>query len=953
MTGSPSDPVLWHVHRLFNVGAVGTLSDSELLDQFAARRDEAATAAFEELVVRHGPMVLRICRRILGDAHDAEDAFQAAFVVLANRAGSIRRTGSVASWLFGVAQRVAWHSKRGAARRHTLNLAAADRITESYLPPETDPDWEILHEEINTLPERLRAPILLCYLQGLTYDAAADRLGLSSVSLRGRLARARERLRLRLTRRGVTVPAGLFATGAASEAQAAISMALLHSTTRLAQGFVAGDTAATLARGVLNSMLWNKVRIGAALVLLGIGSSYWAWRSLGATSAGVGNLGANQAGVNKPSPTPRIQPSAAAITYRFTGSVRVEGTGEPVQGAELSFQLGDLTGSSSADRIRSVTSGKDGQLLVDLLPGQAAAWALVAPAGYWVPNRRSASETFVLSPDQPTRRQDYVVRRGIVWPFRLTVGTDKKSVREGSVNASIADTLLWNEVDESGLAHLTLPSEGDSVSVGASAHRRLQRRYPSAHPVMIPLEWAAGFRPDAVKSVDRLDGRFRMIDDAGRIATMGPSARAVIDRSGQLATEPAPGRVEPIVTGGKLVITVNLFDPESLSAGDLTGQVIDELGQPIDGALISPAFHIHDGNRGGGSFPDNRENQVITDRNGKFVIRGIRCPQFYGRSTTFSLVVRKEGFAGAETAELSAQPGKAGSARALDPIRLEWGVTLKGTVVDPNGRPAAGVWILPLANFALRSRFTRSDAAGKFALSDLPKGLVELSFQYGTASASGKYLADGTADEIKVQLRSSDGAPAPTKPARANAPDPPAVGSPASPLQVVGWTDGQAHSLADHRGKVVFLDFWGIWCSACIDGMPNLERFKQKYEPRGIVFLSIHTPGEEIDKIRRFLNVKQSSIVSALDANRGPNGNSDDGVTAGRYGVKGYPTVVMIDRQGMIAFHSGIGTKEGVAAMKRLGKEMGIEESTMTKKQFERLHEAFFSREIEKVLMQP
>ena len=98
MAGTPADRMLRQVHRLFNFGTVGTMSDAELLDRFVSRRDEAAEAAFEELVSRHGPMVLRVCRSVLRDAHDAEDAFQAVFLVLANRARSIRRSGSVASW---------------------------------------------------------------------------------------------------------------------------------------------------------------------------------------------------------------------------------------------------------------------------------------------------------------------------------------------------------------------------------------------------------------------------------------------------------------------------------------------------------------------------------------------------------------------------------------------------------------------------------------------------------------------------------------------------------------------------------------------------------------------------------------------------------------------------------------------------------------------------------------
>src|SRR6516165_4976373 len=117
MAVNPSDRVQRQVNRLFNYGTLGAMPDAQLLDRFVSCRDDAAEAAFEELVIRHGPMVLRVCRSALRDAHDAEDAFQAVFLVLANRARSIRASGSVASWLFGVAQRVASRARRGAARR--------------------------------------------------------------------------------------------------------------------------------------------------------------------------------------------------------------------------------------------------------------------------------------------------------------------------------------------------------------------------------------------------------------------------------------------------------------------------------------------------------------------------------------------------------------------------------------------------------------------------------------------------------------------------------------------------------------------------------------------------------------------------------------------------------------------------------------------------------------------
>jgi RNA polymerase sigma factor (sigma-70 family) len=326
-------------HRLFHFGAVGTLSDAQLLDRFASRRDEAAEAAFEELVSRHGPMVLRVCRGVLNDAHDAEDAFQAVFLVLASRAGSIRRSGSVASWLFGVAQRVASRARRASARRQRLNRAVAERAAETDLPGETDLDSGLLHDEIDDLPERLRAPVVLCYLQGLTYAAAAQQLGLSEIAVRGRLARARERLRHRLTRRGVTVPAGLLVAGAAGQAQAAVPLPLVHSTVRIALGFVTGHAAAVLARGVLSSMLLNQVKVAAVVLLIAIGGGFWTWRAFAGAAGEKAQAGSGKAAA-KPSTKPAPALSEPTLPQTYTYPITVTGRavdldGKPIAGAHV------------------------------------------------------------------------------------------------------------------------------------------------------------------------------------------------------------------------------------------------------------------------------------------------------------------------------------------------------------------------------------------------------------------------------------------------------------------------------------------------------------------------------------------------------------------------------------------------------------------------------------------
>jgi RNA polymerase sigma factor (sigma-70 family) len=199
-----------HLETLFQVGTVGGLSDAQLLERFGASRDAAGEGAFRALVARHGPMVLRVCLSVLQDPHEAEDAFQVTFLALARKAGSIRKQDSIGSWLHGTAVRVAIKARTTAHRRR----ARESRVMEAaVLSGESQPSIEdrdlspILHEEVERLPAKYRAPIVLCYLEGMTQDQAAGVLGWPAGTVRGRLARARDLLRSRLTRRGLAVSA--------------------------------------------------------------------------------------------------------------------------------------------------------------------------------------------------------------------------------------------------------------------------------------------------------------------------------------------------------------------------------------------------------------------------------------------------------------------------------------------------------------------------------------------------------------------------------------------------------------------------------------------------------------------------------------------------------------------------------------------------------------------------
>jgi RNA polymerase sigma factor (sigma-70 family) len=194
------------IHYLHRIGAAQharELPDEELLRQFTASRDEAAFAA---LVRRHGPMVLGVCHRVLGDGHLAEDAFQATFLILAKQAGSIRKAAQVAGWLYSTAQRIALRARSaGASRRRRERKAAVMQHSEAL----DDLTWQelrgVLDEEMGRLPEKYRTPLVLCYFESRSYEQAAKDLGWTKSTLAKRLARARELLRQRLIKRGVSL----------------------------------------------------------------------------------------------------------------------------------------------------------------------------------------------------------------------------------------------------------------------------------------------------------------------------------------------------------------------------------------------------------------------------------------------------------------------------------------------------------------------------------------------------------------------------------------------------------------------------------------------------------------------------------------------------------------------------------------------------------------------------
>jgi RNA polymerase sigma factor (sigma-70 family) len=255
--------------------ALDALTDEELLERFATRREEAAFAA---LVRRHAPLVLAVCRRVLRHAQDAEDAFQAVFCVLARKAGAIRRRRAVAGWLYAVASRIAARARATRGRRPMPQSSLPDLPA---APESPECVWReiqpILDREVNRLPDKYRQPFALCYLEGKTNEQAAAELGCPPGTVRSRLARARDRRRARLTQRGLTLSAaGLAAALGGAAAQDAVPAALTEAAVGSGPAFAGATAVASgavsagvrvLADGFLRSLFRARLLKAAAGLL--------------------------------------------------------------------------------------------------------------------------------------------------------------------------------------------------------------------------------------------------------------------------------------------------------------------------------------------------------------------------------------------------------------------------------------------------------------------------------------------------------------------------------------------------------------------------------------------------------------------------------------------------------------------------------------------------------------
>src|SRR5262245_52734677 len=454
--------VVRQVHKLAAPCDTAAASDVHLLDRFRAAGDEAAFAA---LVRRHGPLVMGVCRRVLRHHQDAEDAFQATFLVLARNAASIRRRTALASWLYGVAQRVAGDARRAAARRQARERRATNM---AHAQPDLEAAWRelqaVLAQEVERLPQKYQLPFVLCCLEGRSKAEAAAQLGWKEGTVSSRLAEARKRMQERLARRGLTLTAALCAVAAAADTASALSSTLVTTTVRAALGAGIGTAAgvparaAALAHGVTKAMFASKVKTALAL-LLALG--------LLATAAGTwGHLASADPPAREATPPPEAQPDTAPAA----GPNKADTPADPLPAGAV-LRLGS-TGLRHGTSVSQLALSPDGTKVAAFGGGQLSLWD----------TKTGGAVRRVELPKQAAQLQASLVwladGRGIV----MLQGTDTRDI----ARLRGSDGSVWEFTDEKAVPKI-LPDWGTSIAAA------VMRKQPTVDK---ESDWCYAVSPD-------------------------------------------------------------------------------------------------------------------------------------------------------------------------------------------------------------------------------------------------------------------------------------------------------------------------------------------------------------------------------------------------------------------------------------------------------------------------
>jgi RNA polymerase sigma factor (sigma-70 family) len=671
-------PVVRHLCGAAAADSNSELTDAELLRRFVEHREESA---FTALLRRHGGLVMSVCRRVLTRRHDAEDAFQATFLTLIRHARSIRRTEAVAGWLYRVAHRIALQAGQDMARRSVRERQSG----QAARPPASSEAalrelQGVVDEEVRRLPEKYRAPFVLCCLEGKTRPEAARELGWKEGTVAGRLADARRRLQQRLARRGVALSVALAIAALAPGAEATLPRAVLDATRQAALQCAAGSTTggaisasvAALVQGATRTMWTTKVKTATAvLLLLGLlTAGALTHRALAARETGSPEAAPVAEEKEKAPPPARSDGDRPPAEERVEVKGRVLGPdGKPFRGAEVLVVPAAWTeGGAKARRVVRATSDADGRFHFGASRSEFERWTtLVAAApGYgpaWVDADRvpQAEQVLKLVEDAP------IAGRIIDLEGRPIKGA---VVKVQGVQATPAEDLTpafkaWQEGADRGTAAL-------SKHLGRPG-------------------WAG--IPEAVTT--DADGRFR-ITGVGRerLAVLRVEGETIEYRTLHILcrpgadvaalTKPDPDKKQPgIPRGPQPAVYGPAFEHAAQPSKPIVGVVKDRAtGKPVAGATVSGSAANH----WWGDYA-----QATTDAEGRFCLLGVAKGAHYSVS------------AHGGKSYLPSERRVSDSA-GLKPLTVNFevvrGVLVKGRVTDKQtGKPVfCAMWYFPLAD---------------------------------------------------------------------------------------------------------------------------------------------------------------------------------------------------------------------------------------------------------------
>jgi RNA polymerase sigma factor (sigma-70 family) len=773
-----------YLQQVIKLAAVQTArerGDRELLERFVAHQDEAA---FAVLVERHGPMVLGVSRRRLANAHDAEDACQAAFLVLAQKADSIRKTTSLSSWLHSVAARAAGHlhreqQRRGRRERKVARPAAADPAAEvSWREVQT-----VLDEELERLPDRLRAPLILCYLDGQPRDVAARQLGVSVACLHGRLERGRKALCERLTRRGVTLSAALVAaalgegaaraalppTTALHTARAAVRIALGHAPPK---GLICPPIL-SLAQEVARSMFPTKMKLivpailCAALLAGAIGNSLapvGADKADKAPPAARDSRPASRETKAAPAATPSGQAKPVARGAKQT-TVRgrvLDLARKPLAGAKvylLKWKMPAWLGRPEDKGPPKVwaRTGKDGRFSVSVAERDLGE-LFVTAAGYgpgWVIKPGRLQETWPIDDNQEVRlaRDDVTVRGrlldlqgqpvagAVIRVHALKASADGslegfiKAIKDRAHGARLSEHELLSAYHVDGLAHFFPPIKTDKAG-------RFQ-----------------------IKGV----GRDRVVSFTVEAPAIETKVLQVLTRTDVKASDLRVPEVSIITPTGTKELSFKPCYPATFTHVAAQGRVITgvvrdkETGKPIAGAVVRSEQPIR--------YPVYY-NETTTDPKGRFRLTGMALnPQLGMNSSVVALPPERAAY----LALHKGLPQERGTKTAVLDFDLPPGAWLEGQVKDKatgrgvqaqlgyqvlaNGLPPLRPPTGPVQTSLYRDPYLVTDVQGKFRLVVARQRALIGATAVG---GEGRYRTGVGADKIKELKDAKDGVPVPS-----------------------------------------------------------------------------------------------------------------------------------------------------------------------------------------------